>query len=477
MVLPFADTSGVTVGMIVTGTDIAATGTTTVAEVTATAVTLSQALQANPPTGTNMTFTLSAPFASLTLTPTGSSGSHLTFSSTNGVAYGMTVNPIANYIAPGTTVVEANSTTVTLSKPLIAALPGGQSVTFTFALSSGIVQHVAEVLNVNFFSISVVAVPMAVATAVIPLNVTTLPDYLNVMVSAQRPKDIIPITTRYYNVLAQTDAPPSPDLYQLIQPDETSFYLTLPPQPGTSPIALQIPNDGTPPPFDELYPAVVTALKNDPIFGPITSTTNVDPLVAQLITSTEQCTRVAYDIVWSYQNPLPIPPDPVESLYTNPPNPGNSSTQGSNDPVLEQDRQKFEGTLNSFYSTRNATAERLAKFVASVSAAVYCEQASLYSSAALLEFPVNPAATFASSVESEVLLQGLGGEGARNINFGVPAAFFYALGAKMDKEHHWPAALPDGHRRCDRAPAAGVCRRRRRRGDFRHRGVFGPESQ
>ena len=433
VVLPFADTSGVTVGMIVTGTDIAATGTTTVAEVTATAVTLSQALQANPPTGTNMTFTLSAPFASLTLTPTGSSGSHLTFSSTNGVAYGMTVNPIANYIAPGTTVVEANSTTVTLSKPLIAALPGGQSVTFTFALSSGIVQHVAEVLNVNFFSISVVAVPMAVATAVIPLNVTTLPDYLNVMVSAQRPKDIIPITTRYYNVLAQTDAPPSPDLYQLIQPDETSFYLTLPPQPGTSPIALQIPNDGTPPPFDELYPAVVTALKNDPIFGPITSTTNVDPLVAQLITSTEQCTRVAYDIVWSYQNPLPIPPDPVESLYTNPPNPGNSSTQGSNDPVLEQDRQKFEGTLNSFYSTRNATAERLAKFVASVSAAVYCEQASLYSSAALLEFPVNPAATFASSVESEVLLQGLGGEGARNINFGVPAAFFYALGAKMDK--------------------------------------------
>ena len=93
VVLPFADTSGVTVGMIVTGTDIAATGTTTVAEVTATAVTLSQALQANPPTGTNMTFTLSAPFASLTLTPTGSSGSHLTFSSTNRRRFGLGLSP------------------------------------------------------------------------------------------------------------------------------------------------------------------------------------------------------------------------------------------------------------------------------------------------------------------------------------------------------------------------------------------------
>ena len=62
----------------------------------------------------------------------------------------------------------------------------------------------------------------------------------------------------------------------------------------------------------------------------------------------------------------------------------------SNEPVLEQDRQKFEGTLNSFYSTRNATAERLAKFVAAVSAAVYCELTSVNATAALLEFPVDP---------------------------------------------------------------------------------------
>jgi hypothetical protein len=433
VVLPFTSTAGVAVGMMVAGTDIAAG--TTVAEVTATTVTLSQALLGSPASGSSIQFTLSAPFASLTLTPTASASTQLTFTSAAGVAYGMTLNPLAGYIAPGTTVVEATATVVTLSQPLIAALPANQAVTFTFPLSSGIVQHVTEVLNISFFDISVVAVPAAVATAVIPLNLPSPPpDYLNVIVAASRPKDIIPINTTFYNVLAQTDAPPAPDLYQLISPSETSFYVTLPPQPGTTPIALAIPSDGSPPPFDELYPAVVSALTNDPFLGPVTATTNVAPLVAQLVASSDQCTRVAYDIVWSYQNSLPIPPDPLEALYTNPPNPGSSSPDSNNgDAVLEQDRQKFEGTLNSFYSTRNATAERLAKFVAAVSAAVFCEQTSLYSSSALLEFPVDPSSTFATAVESEVLLQDLGGSRSDGINFGVPAAFFYALGAKMDK--------------------------------------------
>ena len=148
IVLPFASTTGVTVGMLVTGTDIVANAT--VAEVQPTSVTLSAGGTVSPPTGTQITFTLNAPFASLTLTPTGSTtgSDQLTFSSTAGIAFGMTVNPISGYVPPGTTVTAVTSTTVTLSQALIAALPSGQSVTFTFPLSSGIVQHLTESVTI-----------------------------------------------------------------------------------------------------------------------------------------------------------------------------------------------------------------------------------------------------------------------------------------------------------------------------------------
>ena len=98
------------------------------------------------------------------------------------------------------------------------------------------------------------------------------------------------------------------------------------------------------------------------------------------------------------------------------------------------DRQKFEGALSSFYATRNASAERLTKFVAAASGALACEQLSRNASSALLEFPVDPAeSSFATAVESEVLLTGLGDGGAAGFDFGVPAAYFYALGVSLDK--------------------------------------------
>ena len=158
--------------------------------------------------------------------------------------------------------------------------------------------------------------------------------------------------------------------------------------------------------------------------------------ISTLADSPAACTRIAYDIAWSYQNTLPLPPDPLESLYTNPPNPGGGGTISTKDNTsnnYEQDRQKFEGNLNSFYSTRNATAERLTKFVAAVSAAVACEEMSVRSTAALLGFPVDPSSSFAAAVPSQLLVAGLGSAGTSGLNFGVPAAFFYALGAHLDK--------------------------------------------
>jgi hypothetical protein len=348
---------------------------------------------------------------------------------------------------------------------------------------------------------NVVLGPASVATAVIPLNGPP-PDYLDVNIGATRFAQTIAIDSTFYNVLVQSDALPAPADYQSIPSTETSLYIALPPQPGTEPISLDIPTDGTAPPFDALYAAIQTALANDPVpeasfpLTPLSAastptastltftagqTSNItvgmtvcpiaglilpgatvtgvtsttislsQPLLAAfagqvftftsvgaLIASPASCTRIAYDIVWSYQNTLPAPPDPLESLYTNPPNPGgsaeNDSSGNSNETnSLETDRQKFEGTLNSFYATRNANAERLTKFVAAVSAAVVCEQTSQNSTAALVEFPVDPSSNFAGKVESELLVEGLGISGTSGMNFGVPAAFFYALGANLDQ--------------------------------------------
>jgi hypothetical protein len=428
-VLHFADTSGVRVGMSVTGTSVASG--TTVAELTSTTVTVSQALSGSP---ASVTFKLNPPFAWISIKP--SSGTPaakpttLKFTSpttANGVAAGMTLLPIPGLVAPGTTVTGATASAVTISPALLGALPSGQAITFTFPLSSGIVQHVEIIGTSGFFGLGYVIVPAAVATAVIPLNLTTPPVYLDIKINARRGLDVIPIDNTFYNVLVSTDTLPStPDQYQGISPSNTSLYIALPPVPGGALIPLAIPSDGSAPPYDALFQAVQTALKNDPILG-VSG-------IQDLITSPEYCKRIAYDIVWSYQNTLPAPPDLLESLYTNPPNPGaSSSTDSSGTNNLETDRQRFEGSLNSFYSTRNATAERLAKFVAAVSAAVFCEQTSLNSTAALLEFPVDPSSSFVGAVESELLVNGLGVSGTSKIVFGVPAAFFYALSANVDK--------------------------------------------
>jgi hypothetical protein len=439
LVLHFADTSGITVGMTVSGPSTIASDTTVAQVPTSKTVVLSQPLSGAMGSGTSVTFTLDAPFAYFSLTPkSGTPAAHPTTlkfnaNQTNGVAVGMTLKPISGLIGPGTKVTHVTSTTVALSKKLLGPLPsGGQSITFTFPLSKGIAQHIEPSFSFDFFTgLSVALVPSSVATAVIQLNPASPDDkYVDLKISAMRGSEIIPVGTTFYNVKVSTAAiPTTPEQLQAISPNDTSLYLSLPPPPGPHLVSLTIPENGSAPPFDQLYSAITTALANDPITTP-------PPTVFSLISSPSDCTRIAYDIVWSYQNTPPLPPDPLESLYTNPPNPGGGggNASGSGDSNnFEQDRQKFEGTLNSFYSTRNASAERLAKFVAAASAAVACEEASLNSTSALLEFAVDPSSSFTSFVESEVLVNGLGTGGPSGINFGVPAAFFYALGATLDK--------------------------------------------
>jgi len=429
-VLAFADASGITVGMQVSGAFVAAG--TIVAEVnpSTNTATLSKGFSGTPPAATPVTFTLNPPFANFSLTPvSGTPTAHpakLKFSDTSGIAVGMTVVPVAGLVDPGTVVSNVTSSIVTISKPLATSL-SGQSLTFIFPLSSGIAQHTEVIGTTGAFGLQALLGPASVATAVIPLfNPPPANGYLDITIKATRGTELIPINTKFFNVLVENSALPTPDQYQGIPTNETSLYLALPPPVNSNTISLIIPSDGSAPQFDALLEAMQTALTNDPISS--------TPTVASLITSPASCSRIAYDIIWSYQNTLPAPPDALESLYTNPPNPGGSADNSNNSTNnLEQDRQKFEGTLNSFYSTRNAQAERLTKFVAAVSAAVVCEQASLNSGTALLEFPVDPSATFATEVESEILIQGIEAGGSGGLNFGVPAAYFYALGANLDK--------------------------------------------
>ncbi len=393
----------------------------------------SNSYDASAPSSITVNYTGSNPGFSFNLSVNGNvSGSqNVAFTATDGIAVGMlatlTVASAGSSIPANTTVTAINSnTSITLSNSV--TLLTGVEVTFTASLNPGIVQHVEQVPFDAGFVEFYVPILMSVATAVIAISPDpALGTYLDVSVVATRNSVTIPVQSAFYNVPYDSGAPPNPDQFQGIPLEQTSLYIELPAPPSANTVSLTIPTDGTPPAFDALYAAMKEAIPNDPTYFP--ATTDLSTLSAQ------DCTRMAYDIVWGQQsNILPVPPDPLESLYTNPPNPGGTSSSGSNNSnYLETDRQKFEGTLSSFYSTPNATAERLTKFIAAASAGIFCETTSLNSTAALLEFPVNPSSTFATEVESELLVQGLGLNSTGGINFGVPAAFFYALAANLDK--------------------------------------------
>ncbi|MFI5915061.1 neuraminidase-like domain-containing protein [Dactylosporangium sp. NPDC051541] len=442
--LNFADTSGVTVGMDVAAANVPAGATVTDVQPDCVLVSRQLTGQGHPE---QVTFTLRPPFVTFAITPQSATPTAnpdtLQFAAgdTDGVAVGMTLVPVIGLIGPGTTVTAVDATAVRLSTPMQASLPAGRSVRLAFRLSSRIAQHLSPQFKYNFFTgVDFALVPAAVATAVVPLNATPpdyldIPNYLDVKVRATRGTEIIPLTTTFYNVKVSTDSMPSEPLqYQNLAATSTSLYVALPPPPGANPIALALPGDGAAPPFDELrdvIEATLAAEKEHAAIGdPITTAT-----ISTLIASPRLCRRVAFDIAWSYGDTLPTPPDSLESLYTNPPNPGGGggNSSGSKDNNLEQDRQKFEGALSSFYSTHNATAERLAKFIAAASAAVVCEQASRNATTALVDFPVDPDAPFAAAVAVEMRLAGLGAGGPGGVSFGVPAAYFYALGAHLDK--------------------------------------------
>ena len=152
------------------------------------------------------------------------------------------------------------------------------------------------------------------------------------------------------------------------------------------------------------------------------------PALASL--SPAQCANLAMEILWSQPNPLPTPPEALENMYNQPPNTGVPGDQH------EQNRQQFEGALNSYYSTTDANAQRLSNYVYAVAAAFQCQQISQGSpqpvTRALFELPVNAGQPSSGPLgEVQVLLVSTTAGGALPVSFGIPATYFYALGATL----------------------------------------------
>jgi hypothetical protein len=276
----------------------------------------------------------------------------------------------------------------------------------------------------------------SVATAIIeftPPAATTFFENLRLVATWQTGgAQAISITQDYYNVPLADG--PTPDATTFVSdPSDTtppgvmidswsnlspSIYLTVPPPATPGSTSFTLPSDGSVPHFGDLLTAVQAILAIDP--GGAT------PDLGKLTFA--QCQNIAYEIVWSQQPPLPTPPEPIEDMYTNPPNTGQMMSGGSS-PTPNQnegDRQQFQANLAGYYGLPDANADRLTNFVFSLAAAVACEETSLTATKVYLEFPTNSAET--GSPDVEVILQGVG---TSTSNFGVPAAYFYALGANM----------------------------------------------
>ena len=212
----------------------------------------------------------------------------------------------------------------------------------------------------------------------------------------------------YYNVPVKSGSlpvPVEPNTFLTFEP--ISLHLALP-SPGQQLSATALlPEDGTAPNFSTLRTAVENVLNAEP--GNLNDIGNL---------SRAQCKHIAYELIWDRMAyPLPIPKRSLEEMYTGP---------QSADSEDERDRRIFEGELLTYYTKHNTEADRLANFIYSLSAAIWCEEQSRTASKVGFYFPV---LLGLPSREAKVILTGVGEAAASDLRFEVPAAYFYALTA------------------------------------------------
>ncbi len=316
-------------------------------------------------------------------------------------------NYIVLRLVPPTAVHEGTFTTY-LQNLTISALPlsyndpnGGPAIgsaTFTppaFPPPAGtqIVQHSTPALE-------------SVATALIEYP-GALPPFVNFLVQIQQGAQTLILPEPYYavNVIGIPGPFPTPHVMQAIPDAEVSAFITLPP-PGQ---LLLASNTGAPPNFDTLLAAVTAILGADP--GIAAS----QAVLSQL--SPAQCLNIAKEIIYAPQAPLPVPPDTLADMFTDPPNDGDITV------TSEQHREQFEGLLSAYYGPRDAQATTLAGYIYALATANWLELQTQAATQALVTFPVNPNAPtppLATQSGAQVIFTGA-------LGLDVPASYFYAL--------------------------------------------------
>lgn len=178
------------------------------------------------------------------------------------------------------------------------------------------------------------------------------------------------------------------------------------------------------PVFDDFLTSVNKVLEDDHTSTDPATKTSLQERASPL--DPVQSLQVARELVFNRITlPLPAPKKKtLENMYGNP----NVASQD------DQERKEFEANLTAYHSQHDAEALQLATFVYALSAAVECEKLSLLASSAGFTFDVvadrsQPKLPFPTK---SVLLQGTGDPpAALSLTFGVPAAFYFALGCSL----------------------------------------------
>lgn len=269
----------------------------------------------------------------------------------------------------------------------------------------------------------------AVATAIIELNPPPATEFntADLRLEIRQGTRLVAYERLNFNVKVEPNAPIANNPLTYITVDPPAVVITLP-DPGVAldPNAafVEMPSDGTPPKFVPLLEAINKVLAQDPAGG--ATLANRSPLTAQ------QSRQVAREIIWNRMiAPPPERPNGrrLEDMYTHP----QTDTSWSNDErnKADMDRQQYEASLLGYYALQNANSDRLAQYVFAASAAVWSEQQSANPGRVGLRFPAEtgtppiPGATFR---QADVVVVNNGG---LNLNFQVPAEYFYALSAVL----------------------------------------------
>lgn len=285
--------------------------------------------------------------------------------------------------------------------PIPAGPPGPPSDPPTYDANTDITQHFAVVPPPPLGGGPPTFQFVAVATAVIPVT-GAASEYLSsdLRLEVKRGSKTIIKRDLDFNVPTPDEPTPVPADFATRQPVSLHIALPAPPKDADLDLALlDLPTDGTPPPYEDLYNAVRTVLVADPAI-PNTDTAVQNKL--ETLTQ-EEAKHIAYEIMFnSIVYPPPVPERELAELYT-------LDYPGRDTTVADQARDMFEAELLRYKAIRSAEAVRATGYVFALAAAFQARRLSEDAVQVGFKFPIHPAAPEADSAskvkEAEVILK------------------------------------------------------------------------